>query len=44
MSGDPSNETKAMIDLIFVAAAASFFALAITYAHFCEKLRGGGHD
>jgi hypothetical protein len=33
-----------MIDLIFVATAAGFFALAIAYVHFCEKLRGGRDD
>jgi hypothetical protein len=33
-----------MIDLLFVSAAAGFFALAIAYTHFCEKLRGGGRD
>jgi hypothetical protein len=33
-----------MIDMIFVATAAGFFALAIGYVHFCEKLRGGSDD
>lgn len=33
-----------MIDLIFVAVTVGFFALAVAYAHGCEKLRGGSHD
>jgi hypothetical protein len=33
-----------MLDLIFVAATIGFFALAIAYAHGCEKLRGGSDD
>jgi hypothetical protein len=33
-----------MIDLIFIATAIGFFALAIAYTHGCEKLRGGNHD
>lgn len=27
-----------MLDLIFVAAGAAFFAVAITYAYACERL------
>jgi hypothetical protein len=33
-----------MIDLIFIAIAIGFFAVAIAYTHGCEKLRGGSHD
>jgi hypothetical protein len=33
-----------MSDLMFMAAAIGFFAVAIAYAHGCEKLRGGDHD
>lgn len=33
-----------MTDLIFVAVAIGFFALAIAYTHGCEKLRGGSND
>lgn len=33
-----------MSDVIFVVVAAAFFSLAVAYAHFCEKLRGGGRD
>ncbi len=33
-----------MLDLIFVAALAVFFASAIAYTHGCEKLRGADHD
>jgi hypothetical protein len=33
-----------MIDLIFVAATVSFFALSIAYTHGCEKLRGGSRE
>lgn len=33
-----------MSDLIFIAAACGFFALAIAYTHGCEKLRGGTDD
>jgi hypothetical protein len=32
-----------MIDLFFIAAAISFFGLAIAYTHGCEKLRGVEH-
>jgi len=33
-----------MIDVIFLTTAVGFFALAIGYVHFCEKLRGGSDD
>lgn len=33
-----------MMDALFVATAAGFFALAMLYVHFCEKLRGGSDD
>jgi hypothetical protein len=33
-----------MLDLIFVAVTAGFFALAAAYALGCEKLRGADHD
>jgi hypothetical protein len=33
-----------MSDLIFIAFAVGFFALAIAYTHGCEKLRGGDHE
>lgn len=33
-----------MTDLIFVATAVGFFALAVAYTHACEKLRGDSHD
>ena len=32
-----------MSDLIYLAAAAAFFAVAIAYVKGCERLRGGGH-
>lgn len=40
----PAIEARRMIDLLFVTTAAGFFALAIGYVRFCEKLRGGGDD
>jgi hypothetical protein len=33
-----------MSDLLFIAVASGFFALAIAYAHGCEKLGGGSND
>jgi hypothetical protein len=30
-----------MIDLLFIAVSAGFFALSIAYTGGCEKLRGG---
>jgi len=33
-----------MTDLIFIATAVGFFALAAAYTHACERLRGGRHD
>jgi hypothetical protein len=33
-----------MPDLIFIAAAIGFFALAVAYTHACEKLRGASND
>jgi hypothetical protein len=33
-----------MSDLIYIAAAIGFFALAIAYTHGCERLRGGSRD
>jgi hypothetical protein len=33
-----------MSDLIFIAIAGGFFALAIACTHGCEKLRGVDHD
>jgi hypothetical protein len=33
-----------MLDLIFIAVAVGFFALAVAYTHGCERLRGGDHD
>jgi hypothetical protein len=33
-----------MTDLIFIAIAIGFFAVAIAYTHACEKLRGGSSD
>ena len=33
-----------MTDLIAIAIAIGFFAVAIAYTHGCEKLRGGSHD
>jgi hypothetical protein len=33
-----------MTDLFYVATTIGLFALAIAYAHGCEKLRGGAHD
>ena len=33
-----------MIDVFFIATAASFFTLASAYVHFCERLRGDNRD
>jgi len=32
-----------MTDLLFIALASGFFALAIAYTHGCEKLHGDDH-
>jgi len=31
-----------MSDLVFFAATAAFFIIALVYVHGCESLRGGG--
>jgi hypothetical protein len=33
-----------MLDIIFIAITAAFFALAIGYTHACERLRGEAND
>ena len=39
MEYDGSVTNTAMIDLIFIGITLAFFALAIAYAWFCEKVR-----
>ena len=38
----PRLKGKLMTDLIFAAATIAFFAGAIAYSSFCDKLHGGG--